>query len=80
MGIGLQLADDFNDVGVIGIVQHKVGGGPDFGDGVLDAIGPCASIHQDQVEGVIGMDVDGSYILMHSHADIIIIVDEVGIL
>jgi hypothetical protein len=78
MGIGLQLADDFDYVGVIGIVQHEVTGGLYFGEGMLNAFRPDASVDQDQIEGVIGVDVDGFYILMDGGTRIIIIVDEAG--
>jgi hypothetical protein len=72
--------DDFSYIGVIGIVQHKVTIGLDFEHGVLDAFSPGASVHQDQIEGVIGMDVDGSYILMDSCTHVVVIVDEAGTL
>jgi hypothetical protein len=45
VGIGAQLADHFSYVGVIGVVQHQVATGPDFGDGVLHAFCPDAPVH-----------------------------------
>lgn len=80
VGVGLQLADDLNDVGVIGIVQHKVTTCLDFRQGVLDALGPNATVHQDQIEGVIGMDVDSPNILIEVRAWIVVVVDEAGTL
>ena len=47
VGIVAQLVDHFSDIGVIGVVQHKIATGPDFGDGVLDAFRPNQSVHED---------------------------------
>ena len=76
----MQLADDFSYIGVMGIVQHKITIELDLGDSVFDAFSPGASVHQDQIEGVIGVNVDGSYILMDGRANVVVIVDEAGTL
>ena len=44
--IRLHLPDDFSYLGIIGIVQHQVAAGLNFGDGVLDAFGPNQSVHE----------------------------------
>ena len=69
--IDVQTVDHSSDIGIVGIVQHEITGGADFWQSAGNAGGARAAIHENQIEGLVWVNVDGVDVFLKAHAGII---------